>query len=225
MTSDIRQPSAGRLLFGLGITLFGIVLLLDRLGISRPDVLLKFWPLGLVLFGGVVVLQALRGRRGYGGYARPRRSLFGLAMWVLILGAVFSGVFRDNDRDVVRADTGGRARMISMLNRDQRVDTTGQFRGADMTALMGGSSLDLSHAVLLPGQTATIDVLALMGGVVLRVPDDWEVDVRVTPVMGGVRDQRWRSQASADGDAATVGPAPRLIVKGVVVMGGFVIKS
>jgi hypothetical protein len=235
MMNDMRQPSTPRIAFGLGITLFGVILLLDRLGISRAQVLMQFWPLGLVLFGALVVLQALRGGPVHRGYGRPRRSLFGLAVWVLIVGAIFSGGFRNYDGDVVRADTtntSARPQVVSLMNRSQRSDNGVRFRGADMTAVMGGSDLDLRHAVLLPGQEATIDVLAMMGGVTLRVPDDWEVDVRVTPIMGGVRDQRWRTPP-AEGEASTTtagasaitGPPPRLIVKGFVVMGGFIIKS
>jgi hypothetical protein len=222
----MRAPSTSRLVFGLGITFVGIVLLLDRLGISRAQVLLHFWPVGLVLFGAALVLQAFRRGPAYYGPGRPRRSHFGLAIWVLVLGALFSGSFHDRNDSVVRADTRENPQVFALLNGSQRTNVATRFRGADMTAVMGGSDLDLRRAVLAPGQEATVDVFALMGGVTLRVPDGWDVDVRVTPIMGGVKDQRWpRQDGDLEQSAVVGGPAPRLIVKGFVVMGGLIVKS
>jgi hypothetical protein len=255
MNSDMRSPSAPRLFFGLGITLFGLVLLLDRLGISSAQALLHLWPVGLIAFGALVVLAGLRGgssRFGQGrfGTGRPHRSFFGLAIWVLVLSALFSGSFRnlggstereararlDSDvvhADVVRTNNGGRAdtrdnpQLFAVLSGDRRSNVSTRFRGADMTSVMGGTDLDLRHAQLAPGQEATIDVTAIMGGATIRVPDTWQIDVRVIPVMGGVQDQRWPRSAPDPGQvgALTEGPAPRLIIKGFVLMGGLIVKS
>ena len=40
-----------RLLLGLGVALFGVVLMLDRLGIADADSVLRLWPLILIAIG------------------------------------------------------------------------------------------------------------------------------------------------------------------------------
>ena len=75
--------------------------------------------------------------------------------------------------------------------------------------------LDLRGATLSGGQ-AVINVLALMGGFDIRVPDTCRVVNETTPFMGGVAD---KTKAPAASDA------PRLIVRGFVMMGGLDIKN
>ena len=62
-----------------------------------------------------------------------------------------------------------------------------------------------------------IDVFTLMGESMIRVPDGWQVDLRATAVMGGVRDRR-----TAPGGAAG---APRIVIRGFVMWGALVIRS
>jgi hypothetical protein len=234
MNTDMRHPGTARLFVGLGITAFGVVLLLERLGISHAaERLLRLWPAALIVFGAVLVLQALRGvpMRIGPGYGRRHGSFLRLVIWGLVLSAIFSRFVSSHSYDVVHADTPAHTQLLSLMNGDQRASITDSFRRADMTAVMGGTSLDLRHAVMVPGQEATVEVFALMGGAVVRVPDDWQVDVQITPVMGAVKNERGRPRSAAagagfdDGDAPVAGAAPRLIIKGIVVMGGLVVKS
>jgi hypothetical protein len=59
---------------------------------------------------------------------------------------------------------------------------------------MGGSKLDLRQAKIAPGTEAVVDVFTVMGGVELLVPRDWNVDVQLVPIMGGVNDDRNRTE-------------------------------
>ena len=63
------------------------------------------------------------------------------------------------------------------------------FRGGEMTAFMGGCELDLRQAEMAPGEDATIDVFAVMGGHEIRVPETWAVVTKAVPIMGGVEDR------------------------------------
>jgi predicted membrane protein len=79
---------------------------------------------------------------------------------------------------------------------------------------MGGVMLDLRKA-RMTGE-AVLDVFAMWGGVELQVPESWAVDVRVTPLLGGVED---RTRPATDPSA------PRLVLRGTVLMGGVEIKN
>jgi hypothetical protein len=67
----------------------------------------------------------------------------------------------------------------------------------------------------MQGERAVINVFAMMGGVVLRIPEDWAVQSNVTALMGGVDD---KSRPPAE-------PAGTLVLEGSALMGGIEIKG
>ena len=78
---------------------------------------------------------------------------------------------------------------------------------------MGGVNLDLREADIA-GERAVLDVFAFMGGVEIRIPEAWTVDVGTTSIMGGVED---KTRGAAGGK--------RLVLKGAVIMGGIDIRN
>lgn len=62
MDSETRNVITPRLILGLGIALFGLALTLDRLHIMNADRLIRYWPVGLMLLGGVMIAQGPDGR-------------------------------------------------------------------------------------------------------------------------------------------------------------------
>ncbi len=121
---------------------------------------------------------------------------------------------------------GASAHVTALLSRSLRTVEPGGARSGEVTAIMGGAELDLRTTDLQPGEEMTVDVLAVMGGVVIRVPDGWTVDTRAVPVAGGIKDKRLRAFDALDGEPTTsTAPAPRLVLRGAVVMGGLSIKS
>jgi predicted membrane protein len=89
------------------------------------------------------------------------------------------------------------------------------FRGGRITAIFGGSDIDLKNAK--PAETCNIDLFILFGGSKLIVPEDWQVKSEVVSIFGGSTDKR-------------VFPTVRnneklLVIKGVVLFGGVEIKS
>ena len=74
-----------------------------------------------------------------------------------------------------------------------------------------------------PGEQAVINVFAMMGGHEVWVPSGWTVVSEVMPVLGSVEDKRL---PGARRDTASPNRrTPRLVLRGVVVMGGLTIKS
>lgn len=87
------------------------------------------------------------------------------------------------------------------------------FKGGKITIVMGGLEVDLTNCTL-SNNKAVIEIEAIMGGVSLTVPREWNVRLDVVPVLGGVDDHIYKTPQ------AYVDPAAELIIKGTVVMGG-----
>ena len=82
-------------------------------------------------------------------------------------------------------------------------------------AIMGGCEIDLRRAAIAADE-AVIDVFAFWGGIELRVPETWHVVGRVTPLMGGYEDKTSQVQQAG---------GKRLVIRGLVVMGGVNVKN
>ena len=236
---DARSGVTPRLVVGIAIALFGIVLTLDRLGIADADRLLRFWPL---IFVGIGVLMYFQpdnpaGRRhgtiwmGIGalllvstlGGARVRIwELFWPTILILVGTRLVMQAAQANRDPAAREPE--RLSMIAILSHAKR-SSTGRFRGGEITAFMGGGNLDLRLANIPPGEEAIIDVFAVMGGVEIIVPAGWTVATPLVPVMGGVDDRRVPPLPVAADGSVPAGPAPRLVLRGFVMMGGVVIKA
>jgi hypothetical protein len=108
------------------------------------------------------------------------------------------------------------ASLFSLLSGSKRRWGKSVFRGAEMTAFMGGCELDLRDALMSSGELAVVDLFVIMGGVNIFVPPNWTVSLEVVPLLGGVHDKT-RSVPS--------NPAQHLLVRGTVVMGGVEISN
>lgn len=243
-----RLNVAPNLIFGVCLIVVGGVLALDRMHLLEASRVLQFWPIALVIFGLSLVAQNFR-RDQTGAAAGDAPSGFhgGHVLGIVLIGILVTHSLRG--RDATRVDPSGTVSLLGVMSEDRRVSGAAPFRGADMTSVMGNCTLDLRQAVLAPGEETTIDVFTLMGGAVVRVPEGWTVDVRAVPIMGGVRDQRAGAQGrfaggrrlrdrdvevnepaaappvSAEQTTPATGPAPRVVLRGFVMMGGLVIRS
>jgi predicted membrane protein len=92
----------------------------------------------------------------------------------------------------------------------RRTLTSQDFKGGQLTAIMGGCEVDLRHASI-SGGTAVLDLFAFWGGIDIKVPQDWRVVVEGTPFLGGFEDKTLQQP----GDASK-----RLVIRGTVIMGG-----
>ena len=141
-------------------------------------------------------------------------------LWPMILvmvGAwiVYRAVARTNPRNLATGDATDSFSVFSMMAGVERKSSSKAFRGGDATAIMGGCEIDLRDAQIAD-EGATIEVFAMWGGIEIMVPGDWSVAISATPVMGGVEDAR--KMVGSD-------PTKRLLIKGMVLMGGVEIRN
>lgn len=173
----------GGALLGGGLVGFGILLTLDRLEIIDFN-WRTVWPLVLIGLGVYLVMKAMRGRR-------------------TMAGAVLKdGAGSDSVLDVV-AVLGGFERRVA----------TQDFRAAEITAIMGGCTLDMRGAAIQ--DEAVINVFSFWGGVTIKCPPDWTIVLEGTPILGAFEEK-------------TVAPphdGKRLVIRGYAIMGGVEVRN
>jgi predicted membrane protein len=106
-------------------------------------------------------------------------------------------------------------RSFAMLSGSDLRPMSRPFRGADLTAILGGINLDLTSA-RMEGDNARIDLIAFCGGIEIHVPPDWTVTSKVATLLGGFSDKR---------RPTTTLPTKTLILDGFAVMGGIEVKN
>ncbi len=186
-----RRPTAGTIFLLLGV-LFSI----DQFDLFRWDAA-DAWPLFLIALGGLIVW---RSARGPGRRWRHRNvRVYGTERVADAGGPADSDTFS----------------CVAVWSGVDRKSTSQALRGGDFTAVMGGGELDLRGARAVP-EGAEVEVLVVMGGLEVTVPDDWTVINDVQAVMGAVEDDRK--------SVAPVGTST-LRLKGFVMMGGVEIKN
>jgi predicted membrane protein len=225
-----QQPPTGisaklsvKFVVGVFFTLLGLLLTLDNLDLVNADRFLPYWPLLLIAIG-LLKLQDRDSRiRAVFAIAAGallllfttdwvRFSIFDLWPVALILAgvAIIAHAFGVRAPAISGASGSG---IWASLGVRKEVVTSRNYTGGRIVAFMGGCDLDLSHADM-ESDSAEIEIVAIWGGVVIRVPEEWEVTGNILPIMGGAD---IRTKAAPGGR--------KLVVNGVVIMGGVEIKS
>jgi predicted membrane protein len=230
MATNLRAFWSGRFIFGLLVVAVGVLFTLDNLNLVHAEHYLRFWPAALILLGvSHFIPPADAGRRVWGviwmfagtWLILEELHIVNVSLWafwpllLVLIGATLiwkatmprSGRTSTSDSDATVSAT-------AVMSGVTRASASPDFRGGDLTAVMGGCEIDLRQATIAGGE-AVIDVFAVWGGIELRVPEHWVVVNEVLPILGGV-DQKAR---------ATNPDGPRLIVRGTVVMGGVDISN
>lgn len=226
---------------GLAVIAFGLLFLLDNLYIIDRRAVMRYWPVlvlvvGLVKFAGadsrhervVFGLIAAAGavltlnRLGY-GYFFNARTLWPVLLILLGIGVIHKALrkrdtphgvpLKDQEETGARADTDGVVDITAILGGFQRRISTPDFRGGDVSAIMGDCVLDLRESSI--AGDAELNVFAVMGGVTIKCPPDWTIILKGVPVLGGF-------------DEKTT-PAPdtskRLTIRGYAIMGGVEVRN
>lgn len=220
----------GRLLVGFVIVGMGVVFLLDAAGVvDSGRVLSEWWPSVFVAAGLLTLLE------------RPRASLRAVVLmgvgvvallftthtlgedaWAYVwpIAVILAGVAvltRWSGRHVGTSGVGEDViRATAAFGGAELASADQAFRGAYLTAIFGGATLDLREA--LPAQDgAAVNATAVFGGVDVLVPRGWRVTVRSVPIFGGVDDKTDHTVLPAAG-------APELVVDAVCIFGGVGIR-
>ena len=230
-----------RLIVGLAIALFGVVLIFDRLNLVMADRILRFWPAVIVAVGAMIFVQSRKVGGGVngiivmlvGGWLLLNslgvvKVRFWELFWPMVLitiGTILvAQTLGRRSRDASATDADQTLNGIAVLSGLKRISTARRFRGGELTFFMGGGHIDLSQATIPPGEEAVLDIFSVIGGCQIIVPPSWTVLTPLVPIMGGIEDKRVSALPSVESVISGHQP-PRLVLRGLLVMGGIEIKS
>ena len=222
-----------QLIFGLFIIALGLLYTLENLGVLYAHDILRFWPILIAFYGISRIVQCQTvGQKAWGVFWTIVGSFWFLDrldilyfniwdLWPLILVALGASlIWRPSRRGYgfpgtsTVGDSSSTINAFALLGGFKRSNDSQDFRGGEATAIMGGCEIDLRRAAIQEGE-AVLQLVAIMGGIEIWVPENWVVVMQGVPVLGGFED---KTHSPADS-------SKRLIVKGYSVMGGVEIKN
>jgi hypothetical protein len=223
-----RQPGenlAARLVAGASILAVGVIVWLDHLGRVDARDYLQWWPLVLMAFGiahlserrflaaGIMIVLGILFLPHVPFFLHLRVSAI-LGLWPLLISVggmtLVMQALRPAAKDTARAGT---FRAIAVMGGGGRTIASDPFVGGDAVAVMGGCEIDLSSATI--AGEAVIDVLAFWGGLEIKVPHGWKIVNRMAVILGALVNKT---------SPATDANAPRLVIRGSVIMGGIEVR-
>lgn len=212
-----------RLVLGLTIMTAGLLLAMDNLGILDASAFFRYWPLAFVALGAARLLSPPDQRQGGVFWLAIGLMLLGFTtgflsferLWAVLLVVVGGSIaWRALRPRAPRVASSKGIDMMAILGGSTTHNTSGDFKGGQALAFMGGCTIDLRKAEIQDDEVA-LDVFAFWGGIEIRVPEEWQVINNANAFLGAVENKTY--------------PAPdaqqRLVLTGTVIMGGAEVKN
>lgn len=228
-----RRDCQDQIFWGILLIAVGVFFLLDRMGqLNFGDLFGRFWPL-LLIFVGLWNMAACGYRRTTSGlflivlgtfFMLFKLEILGRSVWhyfwpLLIIAAglwiLIRPALRSRKEHFPDSKEGDLDIFIMFSGLERRVETQ-EFKGGKATAVMGGIELDFSHAKLAGGKSS-LKLTAILGGIDMRIPKDWKIELDGNPVLGGIEDKH-RFEPGPE-------PASTLYIKATAILGGIEIKN
>ncbi len=211
------------------VILFGVLLTLDNLDVVDSGKYFRFWPVILILVGLIGLAQPA-GNSGrltglfvacFGGLLLANNlGVLRFRVWdlwplflVVAGGNLLRQAWRPNRK--VLADSGSTVSGFATMGGFHRNCSSQNFQGGELTVVMGGCHIDLREASI-QDNPAVFNIFTFMGGIEIRVPEDWMVTLNVSPFMGGYEDKTRQPKE---------GSGKELVIRGVAMMGGVEVKN
>jgi predicted membrane protein len=217
-------------IMGIVIVVVGLLALLMNLGYDINISIWDYWPLILVLVGLSRLIQPPQYRSVLSGLIFTLlggllllNNLevidFGFSeLWPVILIIIgVSIVMRGSGRPKGNELDADHININAILGGGEYNFVSKDVKGGSVTTVMGGAKINLREADT-SDDPMIIDVFAVMGGVDIEVPRNWEVIMKGTPILGGM-DNKTKLEPSQGV------PTRKLIVKGTAFMGGVDVKN
>jgi predicted membrane protein len=194
---------------GLVCTGIGIFFILPKLALCfpaqfpnfPPDFISRFWPVLLILAGVMLIISRFipnNCNRGCKAQAQGSHQYF-----------------QDGKNREVHHESNFFYRSVVFGN-GEYVLMNNLFTGGKISVSFGAITLDMRKSIL-PDEPVRLKIHNSFGGVVIIVPDTWNVSVQVNGICGGFKDNRIVKNMSTDGKL--------LIIEGECVFAGGELKD
>lgn len=230
MENKIKIVFDAKIIIGLVIICAGVLFLLQNLGYFTEINFWDFWPVFPILIGLNMVAQPKETRQSFGGFILIFIGLLFLLrnlsiipygvgdFWpiIVILVGIFvvkNAVWRGSAKTPASSDY---INLSMVLGGGDVKFNSDNLKGGKVDAIMGGGTIDLRNADIQQ-EEAVIEVFALWGGIDIRVPEHWQVNVKGSPLLGAMENKTTH--------VASGKPAKKLTIRGSAIMGGVEIKN
>ncbi len=150
----------------------------------------EYWPAVLILLGLFIIFR----KSGFGFTNRKGDPIFE----------------SNHEHEVINE--------ISLFGGGDRAFHGKKLKGGSVSAIFGGSKIDLSECELAEGDNV-VDLFFMFGGSSFVVPSNWKVQIQTIPIFGGFSDKR---VPTPDGQYIQ---DRTIIFKGIILFGGGEIKN
>jgi len=107
---------------------------------------------------------------------------------------------------------------VSIFGGGTKIISSDNFQGGSVTAIFGGSEINLINCKLAEGDNI-LDVLCVFGGTTIILPKEWNVVINVTSILGGFSNKAIRNPSIVIDQSRT------LHIKGLAMFGGGEVKT
>lgn len=173
-----------------GIILFlaGVYFLIGGLSWLPENSQAMVWPLALIIAGVLFIFKPGRNKRAQ--WAR-QHTMEHRRQWMKMHQGRPGMNFESEQQQSESVD--GFLRSENVWGAARHVVLDELFKGAMIRTSFGGTTIDLRHTHIAPGETY-IDLDCSWGGVEIYVPSDWTVVVfKCNAFFGGCDDKRWQN--------------------------------
>lgn len=205
--SMIRRHYIG----GIILLLIGVYFLIGGLSWLPENSQAMVWPFALIIAG---VLFFFKPRRK-GPWDDKQRMFRHHKEWMQRGRCGQAGMnFTDEQQKYESED--GFLRSDNTFGAARHVVLDELFKGGVVRTSCGGTTIDLRHTHIAPGETY-IDLDCSWGGIEIYVPSDWKVVFKCNAFFGGCDDKRWQN--------GNIDKERVLVIRGRLSFGGLEVKD
>jgi predicted membrane protein len=236
--SGIQNRTDKRVVLGGLLIILGGLLLLNTTNIFHfhfSNVIFS-WPFVMLVIGIFILMNTAK--KLLGGILTTLGTIFllprifpqidydgGIAVAIIMIAFGILIIFKKRHSHCEHKGFGMESRVnkdkiddVAIFGGGTRVVSSDNFQGGSVTAIFGGSEINLINCKLAEGDNV-IDVLTVFGGTTLIVPKEWNVVLNVTSILGGF------SNKSVRNPNLVIDQSRTLHIKGLAMFGGGEIKT
>lgn len=225
MRTESGPMNWARVFFGAIILAVGTIFLLDSLDVLEAgEVISNWWPV-VIIVGGLLAFAAnprhwVVSLLLVGGGAivllRSTGAIDNISfLWPIVLILVGLAVLFGRGTGLGTSTSQDSVASFNLFSGSEIASNSTSFEGGRLGAIFGGVELDLRQASL--AEDAALDIFTAFGGVEIKVPEGWSVELNGFPIFGGLENKTASGHPSPD--------APRLRIDATVLFGGVEVRN